>query len=108
MRWQAAHSGVAASAFVAVNCAAFPEDLLEAELFGVEKGVATGVHARPGLFERDDGGTLFLDGIGDMALATQARILRVLPDAMNYLSAAPAPPPVPGSPPPTAPCCRWH
>jgi len=65
---------------VAVNCAAFPEDLLEAELFGVEKGVATGVEARPGMFERANGGTLFLDEIGDMAAATQARILRVLQD----------------------------
>jgi len=64
--------------FVAVNCAALPQDLLEAELFGVEKGVATGVDARAGLFERADGGTLFLDEIGDMELATQARILRVL------------------------------
>jgi DNA-binding NtrC family response regulator len=72
------HSGRPEPAFIAVNCAAFPEDLLEAELFGVEKGVATGVDARAGLFERAHGGTLFLDEIGDMAAATQARILRVL------------------------------
>ena len=71
-------AGPAGRPFVAVNCAALPDDLLEAELFGVEKGAATGVEARPGLFERADGGTLFLDEIGDMALATQARILRVL------------------------------
>ena len=64
--------------FVAINCAALPEGLLEAELFGVEKGVATGVDARAGLFERADEGTLFLDEIGDMGLAMQARILRVL------------------------------
>lgn len=72
------HSAQADRPWVAVNCAAFAEDLLEAELFGVERGVATGVEARAGLFERADGGTLFLDEIGDMALATQARILRVL------------------------------
>ncbi len=64
--------------FVAVNCAAFSEEMLEAELFGVVRGAATGVDARPGLFERADGGTLFLDEIGDMALAMQARILRAL------------------------------
>jgi DNA-binding NtrC family response regulator len=52
--------------------------LLEAELFGIERGVATGVDARAGTFERADGGTLFLDEIGDMAPATQARVLRVL------------------------------
>ena len=63
---------------VALNCAALPRDLLEAELFGIERGVATGVEARPGKFELADGGTLFLDEIGDMALETQARILRVL------------------------------
>jgi transcriptional regulator with AAA-type ATPase domain len=64
--------------FVALNCAALPRDLLESELFGIEKGVATGVEARPGMFEIADGGTLFLDEIADMALETQARLLRVL------------------------------
>jgi DNA-binding NtrC family response regulator len=64
--------------FVALNCAALPRDLLETELFGIERGVATGVEARPGKFELAHGGTLFLDEIGDMALETQARILRVL------------------------------
>jgi len=64
--------------FVALNCAALPRDLLEAELFGIEKGVATGVEARPGKFELAHDGTLFLDEIGDMALETQAQILRVL------------------------------
>jgi transcriptional regulator with PAS, ATPase and Fis domain len=65
-------------AFVALNCAALPRDLLEAELFGVEAGVATGVSSRPGKFELAHGGTLFLDEIGDMATETQARILRVI------------------------------
>jgi transcriptional regulator with GAF, ATPase, and Fis domain len=64
--------------FVAVNCAALPETLLESELFGIERGVATGVERRPGLVERADGGTLFLDEIGDMAPGVQAKILRVL------------------------------
>ncbi len=64
--------------FVAINCAALPETLLEAELFGIDRGVATGVDARAGTFERADGGTLFLDEIGDMAPSTQARVLRVL------------------------------
>ena len=64
--------------FVALNCAALPRDLLETELFGIERGVATGVEARAGKFELAHGGTLFLDEIGDMALETQARILRVL------------------------------
>lgn len=64
--------------FVAVNCAALTSDLLEAELFGIEKGVATGVDARAGCFELAHGGTLFLDEIGDMAKDTQAKILRVI------------------------------
>ncbi|MFP3939216.1 MAG: sigma 54-interacting transcriptional regulator [Thermoanaerobaculia bacterium] len=64
--------------WVAINCAALPRDLLEAELFGIERGVATGVEARAGRFEQAHGGTLFLDEIGDMPLATQAMILRVL------------------------------
>ncbi len=68
----------AAHPLVTINCASLPRDLLEAELFGVEKGVATGVEARAGKFEVADQGTLFLDEIGDMAPETQAKILRVL------------------------------
>jgi transcriptional regulator with GAF, ATPase, and Fis domain len=64
--------------FVAINCAAIPEALLEAELLGIEKGTATGVAARVGKFELANGGTLFLDEIGDMSLALQAKLLRVL------------------------------
>jgi Nif-specific regulatory protein len=64
--------------FVALNCAALPETLLESELFGIEKGVATGVESRIGLFQRAHGGTLFLDEIGDLSLIAQAKILRVL------------------------------
>ena len=64
--------------FIRVNCAATPEGLLEAELFGIEKNVATGVDARMGKFEAANGGTIFLDEIGDMPLATQAKVLRVM------------------------------
>jgi hypothetical protein len=77
-RFLHAHSAVGNGPFVAVNCAALSSDLLEAELFGIEKGVATGVDARAGCFERAHGGTLFLDEIGDMPSDTQAKILRVV------------------------------
>src|SRR3989338_412126 len=66
-------------AFVAVNCAAIPEGLIETELFGHEKGAFTGAHARKkGKFDMADGGTIFLDEIGDMSLHTQSKLLRIL------------------------------
>ena len=64
--------------FVCLNCAALPDHLVEAELFGIEKGVATGVDRRIGRFEEANGGTLFLDEIGDLSLNAQAKILRVV------------------------------
>jgi len=64
--------------FVALNCAALPETLVESELFGIERGVATGVDRRMGQFEKANGGTLFLDEIGDLSLTAQAKMLRVL------------------------------
>ncbi|MBS2017139.1 MAG: sigma 54-interacting transcriptional regulator [Deltaproteobacteria bacterium] len=74
-----ARSPRAGGNFVRLNCAALPENLLEAELFGYEKGSFTGaMQAKPGLFEAADGGTVFLDEIGEMPLVTQAKLLRVL------------------------------
>ncbi len=65
--------------FVAVNCAAIPEELLEAELFGYEKGAFTGaIKSKPGKFEQAEGGTLFLDEIGDLPLKLQAKLLRAI------------------------------
>ncbi len=64
--------------FAPVVCAAIPKDLLESELFGIEKGVATGVEKRIGKIEQADGGTLFLDEIGDVPLDTQVKLLRFL------------------------------
>ena len=69
----------ASNPFVAVNCACIPPDLIESELFGVEKGAFTGAHtSRPGRFERADGGTLFLDEVVELSPRAQATLLRVL------------------------------
>jgi len=69
----------AAQPFVEVNCAAIPEDLIESELFGHRKGSFAGAHDdKTGKFEKADGGTVFLDEIGDMSLRTQAKVLRAL------------------------------
>jgi two-component system nitrogen regulation response regulator GlnG len=71
--------------FVAVNCAAIPKDLLESELFGYEKGAFTGAtESRGGKFEQADGGTIFLDEIGDMDISLQAKILRVIQEREFY------------------------
>src|SRR4029434_8918956 len=73
------HSHRVESPFIAVNCAAIPETLLESELFGHERGAFTGADARRiGRFEQAQGGTIFLDEIGDMSALTQAKLLRVL------------------------------
>ena len=69
------------NSYVKINCAAIPEELIESELFGVEKGAYTGAsERREGKFKQADGGTLFLDEIGDMSLKTQTKVLRVLQD----------------------------
>ncbi len=75
------HSPRRRAPFVAVNCAAIPETLLESEIFGHEKGAFTGASGRrPGCFELADGGTLFLDEVAEMSPATQVKFLRVLQD----------------------------
>jgi len=79
------HSPRADKAFIALNTAAIPRDLLESEFFGHEKGAFTGATARrSGRFEQADGGTLFLDEIGDMPADMQTRLLRVLADGEFY------------------------
>jgi two-component system, NtrC family, nitrogen regulation response regulator NtrX len=71
----------AKAAFIRVNCAAIPEELIESELFGHEKGSFTGAHRRQiGKFVQANGGTIFLDEVADMSLKTQAKVLRVLQD----------------------------
>jgi DNA-binding NtrC family response regulator len=81
-RWLHDNGPRAKGPFIAVNCAAIPHDLIEAELFGVEKGAYTGAHlARAGRFERASGGTLFLDEVGDLPLAAQVKLLRALQTA---------------------------
>jgi len=76
-----AHSPRRRAAFVKVNCAAMPRELLESELFGHERGAFTGAHQRkPGRFELADGGTIFLDEIGELHPALQAKLLHVLQD----------------------------
>jgi DNA-binding NtrC family response regulator len=75
------HSARAQMPFLAINCAAIPESLLESEMFGHEKGAFTGADRRRiGKFEQCNGGTIFLDEVGDMPLATQGKILRLLQD----------------------------
>src|SRR4030081_900359 len=69
-----------AGPFVAINCAALVETLLEAELFGIEDRTATGVRGRRGKFEAADGGTLFLDEVSDLSLSAQAKLLRAIQD----------------------------
>ncbi len=77
--WLHAKSHRAAAPFVEVNCAAIPSELIESELFGHERGAFTSaVKQRRGKFEQADGGTLFMDEIGDMSLAAQAKVLRAL------------------------------
>ena len=78
-RWLHAKSLRAAAPFVEVNCAAIPSELIESELFGHERGAFTSaIKQRKGKFEQADGGTLFMDEIGDMSLAAQAKVLRAL------------------------------
>jgi two-component system nitrogen regulation response regulator GlnG len=75
------HGLRSAATFLAINCAAIPETLLEAELFGHERGAFTGADRRRiGKFEQADGGTIFLDEVGDMTPATQAKVLRLIQD----------------------------
>ena len=86
------YSGRVKGPFLAINCAAIPETLLESELFGYERGAFSGaIEARPGKFELAHGGTLFLDEIGDMSLVLQSKLLRVLQERELYRLGARAP-----------------
>jgi two-component system, NtrC family, response regulator AtoC len=79
------HSDRVSGPFIAVNCKAFAESVLESELFGHEKGAFTGAdRAKPGLFERADGGTLFLDEIAEVSADSQGKLLRVLQERRFY------------------------
>ncbi len=89
-----ANSPRAGRPFVALNCAALPDNLVESELFGIEKGVATGVDRRIGKFEQAHEGTLFLDEIGDLSLAAQAKILRALQERVIERVGGRAPVPI--------------
>ena len=81
-RWLHAKSARSAAPFVEVNCAAIPSELIESELFGHERGAFTSaIKQRKGKFEQADGGTLFMDEIGDMSLAAQAKVLRALQES---------------------------
>ena len=78
-RWLHEKSNRASQPFIEVNCAAIPSELIESELFGHEKGAFTSAHKqRKGKFEQANGGTIFLDEIGDMSLPAQAKVLRAL------------------------------
>ena len=77
-RWLHDNSTRANKPFVVINCAAIPDSLLESELFGIERGVASGVSERVGRFEQANGGTLFLDEVGDMPASAQIKLLRIL------------------------------
>ena len=81
-RWLHDKSARAAGPFVEVNCAAIPSELIESELFGHERGAFTSaIKQRKGKFEQANGGTLFMDEIGDMSLSAQAKVLRALQES---------------------------
>lgn len=86
-----ARSQRGAGPFFAINCSALPRELLEAELFGIERGVATGVEPRPGRFALASGGTLLLDEVGDLPLELQPKLLRALESSEILPLGAPTP-----------------